>query len=240
MADEQKKELRRCSKCKCTIIRDDNFEKNRKGEWLKTCNGCREKRKASSKKYREANREKLCAFQKAYRALNGEKKKACQKAWREANSEKIKILNRKWCEEHPAEVKEYQKAYRQIYRDRGGHKCEHDIEKQSCQLCDPISHLKRIVATRIYHALKAEKDRGSLEYLGCDITTFRKHIADQFKDNMTWDNYGEWEIDHICPVKYKKDGIPPSLEEVAERLHYTNTQPLWKYENMATGNICIG
>jgi hypothetical protein len=49
---------------------------------------------------------------------------------------------------------------------------------------------------------------------------------------MTWDNYGEWHIDHITPLKYNN----PSLEEVIERLHYTNTQPLWAEENLSKGN----
>ena len=40
---------------------------------------------------------------------------------------------------------------------------------------------------------------------------------------MSWENYGEWYIDHKIPLKYNK----PSLEEVVQRLHYTNTQPMW-------------
>ena len=53
---------------------------------------------------------------------------------------------------------------------------------------------------------------------------------------MSWDNYGEWEIDHIIPLKYNN----PSIEEVQERLHYSNTQPLWARENRAKGNRHIG
>ena len=38
-------ELKRCSDCKCTILLETYFSKNRKGEYFKTCNGCRKKRK---------------------------------------------------------------------------------------------------------------------------------------------------------------------------------------------------
>ena len=48
---------------------------------------------------------------------------------------------------------------------------------------------------------------------------------------MSWENYGEWHIDHKIPLKYSK----PSLEEVVQRLHYTNTQPMWASENMSKG-----
>jgi 5-methylcytosine-specific restriction endonuclease McrA len=62
---------------------------------------------------------------------------------------------------------------------------------------------------------------------------------------MTWDNHGmgpdTWQIDHIVPIKYPgKDGGVPTLEEVAERLHWTNCQPLWTADNIAKGNRFIG
>ena len=53
---------------------------------------------------------------------------------------------------------------------------------------------------------------------------------------MSWDNYGEWEIDHRIPLKYED----PDMDEVIKRLHWTNTQPLWKKDNMKKGNKYIG
>ena len=48
--------------------------------------------------------------------------------------------------------------------------------------------------------------------------------------------YGSvWDIDHIVPLKYEN----PTLEEIIERLHYTNTQPLWKRDNIVKGNRYI-
>lgn len=50
---------------------------------------------------------------------------------------------------------------------------------------------------------------------------------------MTWDNYGKyWEIDHKIPIQWGN----PTIEQVARRLHYTNTQPLSKKENLEKGN----
>ena len=97
-----------------------------------------------------------------------------------------------------------------------------------------------LVSARIREALKANKSKKSLDYLGCDIATFRAHLESTFKENMTWENQGDWEIDHIIPVAYKQDGVEPSMEEVGLRLHYTNTQALWKSENRAKGNSFVG
>ena len=62
---------------------------------------------------------------------------------------------------------------------------------------------------------------------------------------MTWDNHGQgegkWNIDHIIPIKYLgAAGGEPTLDEVAARLHFTNTQPMWAFENLAKGNRLIG
>lgn len=56
---------------------------------------------------------------------------------------------------------------------------------------------------------------------------------------MSWDNHGEWHIDHIIPIKYMPDGVAPTIEEVYRRLHYTNTQPLWAEDNLSKGNRYI-
>ena len=41
----------------------------------------------------------------------------------------------------------------------------------------------------------------SAEYLGCNIETFKKHVEQQFTEDMSWENYGEWNIDHKIPLK---------------------------------------
>jgi len=122
-------------------------------------------------------------------------------------------------------------------KDCGGSQiCEHDKQRRVCQICDPGGHLKDVVSSRVRHALKSEKSKKSLEYLGCTIKDFRKHIEKSFIEGMSWENYGEWEIDHIIPVKYEN----PTIEEVIERLHWTNCQALWRVDNMSKGNRYIG
>ena len=105
-------------------------------------------------------------------------------------------------------------------------------KKNRCSICDPLGHLKAVVAARVHRALFHNKTERTLEYLGCDILTFRHHLESKLIDGMTWDNYGEWEIDHIIPIKYNN----PTLDEVIARLHWTNTQPLWKRDNASKSN----
>ena len=106
----------------------------------------------------------------------------------------------------------------------GSQICEHNKQRSSCKDCDPLRNLAGVVRGRVYIALKNDKEMSSTEYLGCNIETFQKHIEQQFTEGMSWQNYGEWHIDHKTPLEYKK----PLLEEVAQRLHYTNTQNMSK------------
>lgn len=50
---------------------------------------------------------------------------------------------------------------------------------------------------------------------------------------MSWDNYGEWEIDHIIPC----DSFDLTKEEEQKRcFHFSNLQPLWWRDNRTKGN----
>lgn len=145
--------------------------------------------------------------------------------------------NKSYCKEgRRNQVCEHSKIKSSCKECVGSQICSHKILKKNCKICDPNGYLRQVVSSRVRDALKSKKSKGTLEYLCCDIDTFKKHIEDQFEEGMSWDNYGEWEIDHVVPVKFNN----PNLQQVIERLHYTNTQPLWKAENIAKGNRFCG
>lgn len=56
------------------------------------------------------------------------------------------------------------------------------------------------------------------------IFDFKEHIEKTFTDGMNWDNYGEWEIDHIIPLS--KGG----------KHEIINLQALWKSDNRIKSN----
>ena len=212
-------ELKKCSKCGSTKLLETYFSKNVKGQRYKTCDSCRER----VKQYRIDNKDKL-------------KKQA--KQYYEANKEMLNKAHKEWLSKN----KESQYQKHKENRKAGKHNCIHNIRKDTCRVCNPNSYLKKIVSKRIWEALKSNKLKKSLEYLGCDIATFREHLEKSFKTGMTWENQGKygWDIDHIIPVLYKQDGIEPSIEEVGKRLHYTNCQAMWHTENMKKGNRYCG
>ena len=123
------------------------------------------------------------------------------------------------------------------YKCLGGSICIHKKKKSECKECNFKGYLYSKVYKRVKMALKKSKNKKSIEYLGCNIETFKKHLEQKFVEGMSWENYGKiWHIDHIIPISYKN----PSLDEVIQRLHYLNTQPLWASENISKGNRYIG
>ena len=73
-------------------------------------------------------------------------------------------------------------------------------KKNRCATCNLLGHIAGVVRHRVYAALKNDKEMSSTEYLGCNIETFKKHIEQQFTEGMSWENYGEWHIDHKIPT----------------------------------------
>jgi hypothetical protein len=50
---------------------------------------------------------------------------------------------------------------------------------------------------------------------------------------MSWDNYGEWQIDHIKPLS-KFDLT--DRQQLHEACNFNNLQPLWAEDNLAKSN----
>ena len=74
--------------------------------------------------------------------------------------------------------------------------------------------------------------------LGCTILDFREYLSSQFKEGMSFDNYGEWEIDHIRPVQdfiNCNNDFAVNVDVQKECFNFKNTQPLWKTENQRKG-----
>ena len=36
--------------------------------------------------------------------------------------------------------------------------------------------------------------------MGCSYENFKQHLENKFAEGMTWNNHGDWHMDHIYPV----------------------------------------
>jgi hypothetical protein len=94
--------------------------------------------------------------------------------------------------------------------------------------------LRKTIKSLIYSSIKnggfAKKSRSN-EILGTSYNEFKLFIENKFLEGMTWDNHGDWHLDHITPISWAK-----TEDEIYKLNHYSNFQPLWKEDNLSKGN----
>ena len=110
--------------------------------------------------------------------------------------------------------------------------CRNKARDRSGELQNPERRIAHAFRVRVKNVLKAGRMQRSAALLGCTYQELLKHLESQFQDGMSWDNYGEWHIDHIRPCA-SFDLLDP--EQQAQCFHYTNLQPLWAEDNLRKG-----
>jgi len=75
----------------------------------------------------------------------------------------------------------------------------------------------------------------TFKILGFDKHTLREHLESQFTDGMSWDNMGEWHIDHIRPVS-SFDYDSTDHPDFKKCWALNNLQPLWAEDNLSKGD----
>jgi hypothetical protein len=206
--------MKKCTKCKENKQFQDFPKKhNSKDGYHQLCKICINLR---NKQYREKNREKFIASSKKY-ALNNREKVLKQKIEYSKKHKKEKALY---------DI-EYRKNNKEMFKKA---KIEYELRNKD----NPIFKIKRNLRRRIHHVVaNGYKSVSSEELLGCTGEEYKKYLESKFKPGMTWDNYGpEWHIDHIIPCN---NFNLLDQEEQKRCFHYTNTQPLWKEENLKKG-----
>jgi hypothetical protein len=96
--------------------------------------------------------------------------------------------------------------------------------------------LKHCLRTRIRHSINSQnvsKSNKTPELVGCSIMNLKTHLESKFTEGMTFENYGEWHIDHIRPCASFNLEDP---EEQKKCFHWTNLQPLWALDNIRKGD----
>lgn len=99
---------------------------------------------------------------------------------------------------------------------------------------DPLFCIRDNIRRRLARSISAEKDqqRPKIEQIiGCSMDVFRQHIERQFLPGMSWENMGEWHLDHIVPISSAK-----TEEGIYALNHHTNLRPLWASENLRKSN----
>ena len=110
------------------------------------------------------------------------------------------------------------------------------IYEKNRKLTDPEFKLLKTLRSRLNSAVRsqnAHKNVRTLDLTSCSTNFLMNYLQAKFTEGMTWQNHGEWHIDHITPcAKFNL------LDEQEQKkcFHYTNLQPLWAKDNLIKGS----
>ena len=195
------------------------------------------------KQYYENNKEHFLYKQKQYYEENKEQQQEKMKQWYKENKERISNVSKQYDEENKERIRKYAKRYREENREKGREKSreyyyenkervnKQRVQNEKKQLKTDIGYRLLVnCRQRLRQAIKGNtKSVSTKELIGCSIEHLLQHLESQFQEGMTWDNYGEWHIDHIKPC-----ALFDFTKEEAQRecFNYKNLQPLWAADNI--------
>ena len=152
---------------------------------------------------------------------NREKRLQYFSDWQKDNRDRLNDYHQKWREKNIDKHREYKRKYEKHRKDT-----------------DPLYKLISNFRTAIYQVLKesnVEKNGHYFDILGYTPEELINHLEKQFTEGMTWENYGEFHIDHKLPISsfnIKEIGD----EEFMKCWSLDNLQPMWGEENIRKSN----
>jgi hypothetical protein len=163
-------------------------------------------------------------------------KKASDKRTYHKHKEKKLEYHKKWAEQNKEHRKQYLKEYREKNIDNI-RKTKRDYERNR-KASDPLYKLISNFRTAIYQVLKesnVEKNGHYFDILGYTPEELINHLEKQFTEGMTWDNYGEFHVDHKLPISSF------NIKEIGDKefmkcWSLDNLQPMWGEENIRKSN----
>jgi hypothetical protein len=128
------------------------------------------------------------------------------------------------------------------YHEFGFDRREKDGLKHSCKICrkkydnkNPYINAWRKVLENCLNRMGRVKEGHTIDILGYSALELKNSVENMFTEGMTWDNYGEWHIDHIKLVRSFNNNTPPSIVNAL-----SNLRPLWATTKEINGIIYEG
>ena len=152
---------------------------------------------------------------------NREKRLQYFSDWQKDNRDRLNDYHQKWREKNIDKHREYKRKYEKHRKDT-----------------DPLYKLITNFRTAIWTVLKesnVDKYGHYFDVLQYSPDELINHLETQFKDDMTWDNYGIWHVDHKLPIT-SFDIQEMGDEEFMKCWSLDNLQPMWGEENIRKSN----
>ena len=163
---------------------------------------------------------KTCASERnrEWYTANSERRKEASQRWQADNFEKVRKYIQRWQTKNPEKRKEY--------RQRSDQK----------RYSTPKGKLSKGISKSMRQSLNGTKNGKHWEDLvGYSTDDLKKHLEKKFQPGMTWNNYGEWHLDHRVPISVFNFETPEDID-FKKCWALKNLQPMWAIENVKKSN----
>ena len=155
--------------------------------------------------------------------------KDCCREWKLANSEKMKSYREKYNLKKGIKSKPRKLL---SLSERQNNKRERRRRNFRKRWLEPMFRLNSNISRRIRQSIASGKQNSSWqEVLGFSLNKLKAHLEIQFSEGMSWDNYGEWHIDHIKPIAFFCFNNITD-QDFKDCWALQNLRPLWASENV--------
>lgn len=137
-------------------------------------------------------------------------------------------------------VKVLQKKSGTEWRKNNVSRCRANAARQyKNRIKSPIFRINTSISVAMCKAMKKQDiSKGGLHWenlVGYTDKQLKSHLETLLVDEMSWDNYGKWHIDHIIPKSFFEYKSTEDVEfKMCWRLE--NLQPLWALDNLSKSN----
>lgn len=218
-----------CKKCESDFALDrynNNLKNNKDYKVLKS---------EYDKEYRIKNEEKIKENKKNsyYKNIEIEKEKRKEKYNR--NKEVILLNQKIYYKNNKTKILMSCKKYRELHKNERN-RWEREYKRKRIKE-DENFRLKRNISNAVWKQLNkigsSKEGERTFSLIGVSLEEIKNRLEGLFADGMSWENYGEWHIDHIIPqVNFDFT----NKDDIIACWHPGNLQPLWGKDNIIKGD----
>lgn len=185
-----------------------------------------DRHKKITKEYYEKNKIEL------YEKVDREKKRESDRKYILKNKEKRSIKSKLYYEENKEVIKEKSNRYYYDNKEKINKPSDRKRELRRKYYRErKHQYVWREILRKTITQLKQEKKQTTQELLMYSYDDLKTYIENKFQNGMSWENHGEWHVDHIIPIALFKDDTLPSIVNRMD-----NLRPLWADENLSKQN----
>ncbi|MBX4941134.1 hypothetical protein [Rhizobium binae] len=234
-ANDNLVQVKTCTKCgEEKLVTDFPRHSGHRDGFGSQCKACKrvadsEYRARNPEKNKEEYRRRIEAnpnYHAELYAKDPEKAKATVAKWQKDNPEKRREIHKRFRESNPEYYKEWPKRNPEKTKERRRKQYEKKIST-------PRGKLENSVKVGVHRGLTngSKAGRSTFSLLGYTSDDLREHLEKLFLPGMTWENYGDWHVDHKIPKSAFNYETPDDID-FKRCWALSNLQPLWAVDNI--------